>query len=136
MIAIYTRQSLEKKDSISLESQANFCLNLINDGEEYKIYSDSGFSGKNIERPQMQQLLTDIKASKISKVLVYKLDRISRSVLDFNRLLELFKEYNVEFNSYSENLDTSSPMGRAMINIIRIKFYIIFFKEFQKPVKV
>ena len=118
MVAIYTRQSLEKKDSISLESQANFCLNLINDGEEYKIYSDSGFSGKNIERPQMQQLLTDIKSGKISKVLVYKLDRISRSVLDFNRLLELFKEYNVEFNSYSENLDTSSPMGRAMINII------------------
>lgn len=115
--AIYTRQSLEKKDSISLESQANFCLKLIND-EEYKIYSDSGWSGKNIERPQMQQLLTDIKSGKISKVLVYKLDRISRSVLDFNRLLELFKEYNVEFNSYSENLDTTSPMGRAMINII------------------
>lgn len=118
--AIYTRQSLEKKDSISLESQANFCLSLINDNEEYKIYSDSGWSGKNIERPQMQQLLTDIKSGKISKVLVYKLDRISRSVLDFNRLLELFKKYNVEFNSYSENLDTTSPIGRAMINIISV----------------
>ena len=118
MIAIYTRQSLEKKDSISLESQANFCLKLINDGEEYKIYSDSGYSGKNTDRPALQELLKDIRNGTISKVIVYKLDRISRSVLDFNRLLELFKEYNVEFNSYSENLDTSSPMGRAMINII------------------
>ena len=118
MVAIYARQSLEKKDSISLESQANFCLNLINDGEEYKVYTDSGYSGKNTDRPALQELLKDIKSGKISKVLVYKLDRISRSVLDFNRLLELFKEYNVEFNSYSENLDTSSPMGRAMINII------------------
>ena len=118
MIAIYTRQSLEKKDSISLESQANFCLKLINDDEEYKIYSDSGYSGKNTDRPALQELLKDIRNGTISKVIVYKLDRISRSVLDFNRLLELFKEYNVEFNSYSENLDTSSPMGRAMINII------------------
>ena len=118
MIAIYTRQSLEKKDSISLESQANFCLKLINDDEEYKVYTDSGYSGKNTDRPALQELLKDIRNGTISKVIVYKLDRISRSVLDFNKLLELFKEYNVEFNSYSENLDTSSPMGRAMINII------------------
>ena len=117
MIAIYTRQSLEKQDSISLESQANLCKGLINN-EEFKIYEDSGFSGKNISRPSLQELLKDIEAQKINKVICYKLDRISRSILDFNNLLVFFKKYNVEFISYSENLDTSSAIGRAMVNII------------------
>ena len=117
MIAIYTRQSLEKKDSISLESQLNLCKTLIG-VEEYKVYSDSGYSGKNIDRPQMKTLLDDIERGLINKVIVYKLDRISRSILDFNNLLEFFKKYEVEFVSYSENLDTHSPIGRAMINII------------------
>ena len=116
MIGIYIRQSIEKKDSISLESQANLCKTLA-DGE-FKIYSDSGFSGKNTERPKLKELIADIDKGIIKKVIVYKLDRISRSILDFNNLLELFKKYDVDFVSYSENIDTKSPMGRAMVNII------------------
>lgn len=118
MVAIYVRQSLEKKDSLSLDGQVDFCKKQLIDGEKFEIYRDSGFSGKNIKRPDMERMLNDIEKGNITKVICYKLDRISRSILDFNNLLELFKKYKVEFVSCTENLDTTSPMGRAMTNIV------------------
>ena len=117
MIAIYARQSLDKKDSISIESQIDLCIKEANK-KDYKIYKDKGFSGKNTDRPEMQKLLKDIKNDSIEKVIVYKLDRISRSILDFNNLMEEFKKHNVEFVSVTEKFDTSTPMGRAMLNIV------------------
>lgn len=114
--AIYARQSKDKKDSISIETQIELCKKLCDN--ECKVYFDKGFSGKNIERPQFQQLLKDIENNKIDKVIIYKLDRISRSIADFSQLLVLFEKHGVEFQSSTENLDTSNPMGRAMINII------------------
>ena len=116
--AIYVRQSLEKKDSLSLEGQEDLCKKQLLDGESFSVYKDSGFSGKNIDRPAMTKLVEDIEAGLISKVICYKLDRISRSILDFNNLLVLFQKHKVEFVSCTEHLDTSNPMGRAMINII------------------
>jgi len=114
--AIYGRQSIDKKDSISIESQIEFCQYEIK-GDNYRTYTDKGFSGKNTDRPKFQELISDIEQGLISTVVVYKLDRISRSIIDFAKMMELFQKYNVEFISATEKFDTSTPMGRAMLNI-------------------
>jgi len=114
--AVYARQSFDKKDSISIESQIEFCEYELKGGN-YREYKDKGYSGKNTFRPDFQRLIQDIEAGIIAKVVVYKLDRISRSILDFARLMELFQRHDVEFVSSTEKFDTSSPMGRAMLNI-------------------
>ena len=114
--AIYARQSVDKKDSISIESQIEFCKYELKGGN-CKEYTDKGYSGKNTDRPKFQELVRDIKRGLIAKVIVYKLDRISRSILDFANMMELFQQYNVEFVSCTEKFDTSTPMGRAMLNI-------------------
>ena len=80
--AVYGRQSVDRKDSISIESQIEFCEYELK-GESYKAYTDKGYSGKNTDRPKFQQLMADIQKGLIKKVVVYKLDRISRSILDF-----------------------------------------------------
>lgn len=116
MKAIYARQSVDKKDSISIESQIEFCLYEVR-GDAYQIYEDKGYSGKNTDRPKFQEMITDIRNGKIDTVIVYKLDRISRSILDFANLMELFQEFHVSFVSSTEKFDTSTPMGRAMLNI-------------------
>ena len=114
--AIYARQSVDKKDSISIESQIDFCKYELKGGNS-KEYTDKGFSGKNTDRPRFKELISDIEQGLISKVVVYKLDRISRSIIDFANMMELFQKYNVEFISSTEKFDTSTPMGRAMLNI-------------------
>ena len=113
--AIYARQSVDKKDSISIESQIEFCRYELKGGAS-KEYQDKGFSGKNTDRPQFQQLVKDIEAGLIARVIVYKLDRISRSILDFSKMMEMFQKYNVEFVSSTEKFDTSTPMGRAIMH--------------------
>ena len=114
--AIYARQSVDKKDSISIESQIEFCKYELK-GWNCKEYKDKGYSGKNTERPQFQQLMQDIESGLVRKVVVYKLDRISRSILDFAKMMDFFQKYEVEFVSSTEKFDTSTPMGRAMLNI-------------------
>ena len=114
--AIYARQSVDKKDSISIERQIEFCKYELKGGN-CKEYTHKGYSGKNTDRPKFQELVRDIKRGLIAKVIVYKLDRISRSILDFANMMELFQQYNVEFVSSTEKFDTSTPMGRAMLNI-------------------
>ena len=114
--AVYGRQSVDRKDSISIESQIEFCEYELK-GENYKAYTDKGYSGKNTDRPKFQQLMADIQRGLIKKVVVYKLDRISRSILDFATMMEEFQKYNVECVSSTEKFDTSTPMGRAMLNI-------------------
>lgn len=115
-IAIYARKSVFREDSISIESQIEMC-GYETKGQDFIIYQDNGYSGKNTDRPDFQRMLSDIKSGKISKVIVYKLDRVSRSVLDFSELMDVFQKYNVDFVSATEHFDTSSPMGRAMLNI-------------------
>ena len=114
--AIYARQSIEKADSISVESQVEFCK-FETKGGEYKSYIDKGFSGKNTNRPAFEEMLLDIKKGIIKRVIVYKLDRISRSILDFSNMMEIFEEYNVQFVSSTEKFDTQTPIGRAMLSI-------------------
>ena len=116
--AAYARQSLLKKDSLSISGQLDMCRKMA--GGDLAVYKDAGYSGKNTKRPDFERLLRDIKADKVQKLYVYRLDRFSRSVADFGRLWEILQEHNVEFVSVSENFDTSSPMGRAMLHIIMV----------------
>lgn len=116
MNAIYARQSVERADSISVPSQIEFCLRELGD-REYRVYSDRGFSGKNTDRPAFAAMMADVRCGLIRRVVVYKLDRISRSILDFSSMMETFEQYGVEFISTVEKFDTASPMGRAMLNI-------------------
>ena len=118
MIAIYVRQSVDKKDSISIEGQIEKCK-LECDGA-FKVYKDKGFSGKNTNRPAFNELLNDIKNSDISKIVVYRLDRFSRSIADFGAVCRVLKEKNVDFVSVNEKFDTTTPMGRAMLHIIMV----------------
>ena len=114
--AIYARQSIEKRDSISIESQIEMCKRAAD--PDAAIYRDSGYSGKNTQRPAFGQLMADVRAGKIKRVFCYRLDRISRSVLDFSLLWQTFDANHVDFVSVTESFDTNSPMGRAMIMII------------------
>lgn len=114
--ALYTRQSVEKADSISIESQLEYCKYETR-GNPYKEYIDRGYSGKNTNRPAFEEMLADVRQGKISRVIVYKLDRISRSILDFANMMDVFQKYGVEFVSSTERFDTSTPIGRAMLNI-------------------
>lgn len=114
--AVYARQSLDKKDSLSIETQIEKGLALSDENAE--VYKDKGYSGKNTERPDLQRLKADIEADKIKRVIVYRLDRISRNIADFYQLYQLMEIHKVEFISISENFDTSTPMGRAMMGIL------------------
>lgn len=116
--AVYARQSVEKKNSLSIEGQIDLCQRTA--GGDLRVYSDRGYSGKNADRPAFQDLLRDIQAGKIDKLYVYRLDRFSRSVADFGRLWEILQANRVEFVSVSENFDTATPMGRAMLHIIMV----------------
>jgi len=114
--ALYGRQSLDKKDSISIESQLATC-EYETHGQPFKKYQDKGYSGKNLNRPDFERLMKDIEQGLIKRVIVYRLDRISRSILDFANLMQFFEKYHVEFVSTTEKFDTSTPVGRAMLNI-------------------
>lgn len=118
--AVYARQSIDKKESISIDSQIDIGKRECGDVSQVKIYVDRGYSGKDIERPDFQKLLHDIKAGLIRRVIVYRLDRISRSLLDFAKLITIFEKYNIEFVSCTEKFDTSTPIGKAMLYIIMV----------------
>lgn len=120
------------KNDISIESQIDFCKYELKGGS-CRIFKDKGYSGKNTDRPEFQKLLGEIRKGKVRRVVVYKLDRISRSILDFANMMELFQEYDVEFVSSTEKFDTSTPMGRAMLNIC-IVFAQLERKTIQKRV--
>lgn len=86
-------------------------------GGPYREYTDKGYSGKNTDRPDFLRMMRDIRAGLVKRVIVYKLDRISRSILDFTSTIEVFQQYGVEFVSATESFDTSTPIGRAMLHI-------------------
>lgn len=118
MNAIYARQSVDKKDSLSIDGQIELCKKYA--GDNAKIYRDKGYSGKNVKRPAFTELMEAVKNGEIQKIYVYRLDRFSRSIADFSRLWEILQQYGVEFQSVTEQFDTSSPMGRAMLNIVLV----------------
>ena len=118
--AIYVRQSVERPDSVSLETQEALCRQDAAGEADIRVYADRGYSGKNMERPALRSLLDDISAGKIARVLVYKLDRISRNLADFTQLLRHFQAHGVEFLSHSERFETASPMGQAMQSLLMV----------------
>lgn len=117
MTAIYARQSIDKKDSISIETQIEACKRLIFD-EPCEVFFDKGYSGSNTDRPEFTRMMEKVENGDISKIIVYKLDRISRSLSDFTKIQGIFDTYNVSFESIHEKYDTGTPTGRAMVNIM------------------
>ena len=81
-------------------------------------YDDGGFSGASIERPALQRLLADVDAGRIDVVIVYKVDRLSRSLLDFARLMERFEKHNAAFVSVTQQFNTAQSMGRLILNVL------------------
>ena len=119
--SIYARQSKDKKDSLSMEGQVDICLPLVPPGEDVKVYDeDKGFSGKNTLRPSLEELIKDIKADCVKRVIVYKLDRLSRNIVDFYKIWEIMQEHECSFISVKENFDTSTVMGRAMMGLLAV----------------
>ena len=125
MIAIYTRVSTteQAQEGYSLQEQEarlkSYCSAM--NWEPCQIYTDPGYSGGSMQRPALQQLIRDVKTKKIDRVVVYKLDRLSRSQKDTLFLIEeVFLANHCDFVSMTENLDTSSALGKAMIGILAV----------------
>ncbi len=123
--ALYIRVSTDAQfeEGYSLEAQEKklkqWCE--VKEYTNYQVYQDGGWSGSNLDRPEMKRLISDIMNRKVNRVVVYKLDRLSRSQKDTLFLLEeLFIPNNVEFYSMNENFDTSTPYGKAMIGILSV----------------
>lgn len=125
-IAIYSRKSKFTGKGESIENQVEMCKRklsyLFPDLDESKIiiYEDEGYSGSNTNRPQFQQMIKAVKNNKIKAVCCYKLDRISRSVGDFNETYNILQNWNTKFISVTEDFNTNTPMGSAMLRISSI----------------
>lgn len=121
---IYIRVSTteQAEEGYSIRAQrgqlVDYCR--VNDLEVVNIYIDDGYSAKDINRPQLKSLLKDAEDGLFDAVVVYKLDRFTRSVKDLYELLEHLKKYNVDFISKQEKFDTSTAMGKAMIGILGV----------------
>ena len=117
--AIYSRKSKFTEKGESIENQIHMCIEYAkNIGiDEYEIYEDEGFSGGNTNRPKFQKLMKDIKTKKFTHLICYRLDRISRNVADFAGTIEILNKCDTAFISIREQFDTSSAMGRAMMNV-------------------
>lgn len=110
-------------EGYSIDAQKELLINFAKSKEysSYKFYIDGGYSGKDLNRPAIQELMKDVENHEIDTVIVFKLDRISRSQRDTLYLIEeVFNKYNVGFISVRENFDTTSPFGKAMIGILSV----------------
>ena len=122
--AIYTRVSTDNQADIefnSCEAQEAKTRSFIQSQENmevYRVYSDPGFTGANLNRPALNELLNDIQQNKINLVISYKIDRLTRSPKDFYTLIEFFERFKVDFISVTERFDTSTPSGRLLRNIM------------------
>lgn len=118
MYAVYARQSVNKKESISIEMQVELCKSAVPEKEEITVFEDKGFSGTNTKRPAFQEMLALVRLGRVDTIIVYKLDRISRSLADFAGLLEELEAVNVKLFSCSEGLDTKTPMGQMLVKLL------------------
>ena len=124
-VALYIRVSTQEqaREGYSIEEQdkklSAYCT--VKDWIVFEKYIDPGYSGSNIKRPALQKLISDAQSHKIDLVLVYKLDRLSRSQKDTMYLLEdVFLPNDVDLVALNESFDTSTPFGRAMIGILSV----------------
>ena len=135
--AIYTRKSTDEgleKEFNSLEAQYEAGLNYIK-SQVYKgwevipeRYDDGGYSGGNINRPALQKLLDDVRKDKIDMIVVYKIDRLTRSLTDFSKLVDVFDAHQCSFVSVTQNFNTYDSMGRLTLNML------LSFAQFEREV--
>lgn len=137
--AIYTRKSNViglDKDYSSLESQRDICAAFITSQrhkgwvELPQRYDDAAQSGGNLDRPALQQLIRDIEVGRVDVVIIYKMDRLTRSLADFVRLLELFERFHVSIVSVTQAFDTADTMGRLVMNIL------LTFAQFEREMMI
>lgn len=135
--AIYTRKSSEEgleQEFNSLDAQREACSAFIasQTGLGWKLfpeqYNDGGISGGSMERPALQRLLADIEAGRIDVVVVYKIDRLTRALMDFARIVEIFDRQGVSFVSVTQQFNTTTSMGRLTLNVL------LSFAQFEREV--
>jgi site-specific DNA recombinase len=135
--AVYTRKSTEEgleQEFNSLDAQREaaeaFIRSQANEGWTCLPgrYDDGGFTGANMERPALQRLLADIQAGKIDLVCIYKLDRLSRSLLDFTKMMETFERHGVSFVSITQQFSSATSMGRLVLNVL------LSFAQFEREI--
>lgn len=134
--AIYVRKSTEKGLELefnSLHNQEDACRSYIlsqafNNWEYFKTYTDGGISGGTMERPALKQMLEDIRKGLIQTVVVYKVDRLSRSIMDFHNMMKEFDKYGCNFVSITQAFDTSTSMGKLTLNML------LSFAQFEREV--
>lgn len=135
--AIYTRVSTDlglEQDFNSLDAQYDASQAYIRSQNHAgwtlirNKYDDGGFSGGNTDRPELQRLLADVRAGKIDVIIVYKVDRLTRSLADFAKLVELFDQYSVSFVSVTQQFNTTTSMGRLTLNVL------LSFAQFEREV--
>ena len=135
--AIYTRKSTEEGlnqpfNTLEAQREAAEAYILSQRHLGWRVvadhYDDGGYKGGNLERPALQQLLMDLKAGKIDCVVIYKVDRLSRSLLDFARLMEIFEQHGVSLVSVTQPLNTTSSLGRLTLNIL------LSFAQFEREI--
>jgi DNA invertase Pin-like site-specific DNA recombinase len=135
--AIYTRVSTDQgleQDFNSLDAQYDASQAYIRSQAHAgwtllrAKYDDGGFSGGNTDRPALQQLLDDVRAGKVDVIVVYKVDRLTRSLADFAKLVELFDKHNVSFVSVTQQFNTTTSMGRLTLNVL------LSFAQFEREV--
>lgn len=123
-VAIYLRVSTTHqidKDSLPMQRQDLIAYSkLILNTEDYEIFEDAGYSGKNTDRPMFQKMMAEVRKGSFTHILVWKIDRISRNLLDFSTMYKELKDLGVIFVSKNEQFDTSSAMGEAMLKIILV----------------
>ena len=125
--AVYTRKSSEEgleQDFNSLDAQREACEAYIqsqrHEGWQLKTarYDDGGYSGGTLERPALKQLLDDIRSGSVDVVVVYKVDRLTRALSDFVRLVEIFDGHSVSFVSVTQQFNTTTSIGRLTLNVL------------------
>src|SRR6476660_266683 len=125
--AIYTRKSTEhglELEFNSLDAQREACEAYIKSQASQgwqllpRLYDDAAYSGGNIDRPALQNMLSDIKAGQIDVVVVYKIDRLTRSLADFAKLVEIFDAKSVSFVAVTQQFNTTTSMGRLTLNVL------------------
>lgn len=135
--AIYTRKSTEHNLDLefnSLDAQREACEAYIKSQahEGWRLipdrFDDGGLSGASLNRPDLQRLLDDVRGGKIDIILVYKVDRLTRSLADFAKLVELFDQHKVSFVSITQSFNTTSSMGRLTLNVL------LSFAQFEREV--
>ncbi len=134
--AIYTRKSTEHgldQEFNSLQNQEEACKAYIasqafNGWQYYKTYSDAAISGGTMERPALKQMLDDMAHGLVNTVVVYKVDRLSRSILDFHNMMKYFEKYGANFVSITQSFDTSTSMGKLTLNML------LSFAQFEREV--